>query len=119
MFFFFLNDTATPEIYPLPLHDALPIPQSNRREGVPALARPQQVRARRQRVGQPATQHSSGPLAARESPTPGAQVQVMLRRDDLEPEEYQPLAQPPLRQHAPHARGEPRAAPAGAHAPQA
>src|ERR1043166_3194898 len=22
---FFLNDTATPEIYPLPLHDALPI----------------------------------------------------------------------------------------------
>src|SRR3989441_1107759 len=23
--FFFLNDTATPEIYPLPLHDALPI----------------------------------------------------------------------------------------------
>src|SRR5256886_8113849 len=25
-FFFFLNDTAPPEIYPLPLHDALPIP---------------------------------------------------------------------------------------------
>src|SRR5256885_17254507 len=24
-FFFFLNDPATPEIYPLPLHDALPI----------------------------------------------------------------------------------------------
>src|SRR2546422_7789075 len=24
-FFFFLNDTATPEIYPLPLHAALPI----------------------------------------------------------------------------------------------
>src|ERR1035438_1500396 len=24
---FFLKDTATPEIYPLPLHDALPIPQ--------------------------------------------------------------------------------------------
>src|SRR2546425_4640151 len=24
-FFFFFNDTATPEIYPLPLHDALPI----------------------------------------------------------------------------------------------
>src|SRR5258708_21216108 len=23
--FFFFNDTATPEIYPLPLHDALPI----------------------------------------------------------------------------------------------
>src|SRR2546430_16584308 len=24
--FFFLNDTATPEIYPFPPHDALPIP---------------------------------------------------------------------------------------------
>src|SRR2546421_4539541 len=27
-FFFFFNDTATPEIYPLPLHDALPIWES-------------------------------------------------------------------------------------------
>src|SRR2546430_8073493 len=26
MFFFFLNDPATTEIYPLPLHDALPTP---------------------------------------------------------------------------------------------
>src|SRR5216684_8269345 len=26
MFFFFFNDTATPEIYTLSLHDALPIP---------------------------------------------------------------------------------------------
>src|SRR2546430_13940145 len=25
LFFFFLNDRAPPEIYPLPLHDALPI----------------------------------------------------------------------------------------------
>src|SRR5256886_10268517 len=25
LFFFFFNDTAPPEIYPLPLHDALPI----------------------------------------------------------------------------------------------
>src|SRR5256885_4324107 len=25
LFFFFFNDTATPEIYPLSLHDALPI----------------------------------------------------------------------------------------------
>src|SRR2546429_7766850 len=25
IFFFFFNDPATPEIYPLPLHDALPI----------------------------------------------------------------------------------------------
>src|SRR5256885_17011315 len=29
-FFFFFNDPATPEIYPLPLHDALPI---SRRSG--------------------------------------------------------------------------------------
>src|SRR5256885_13667867 len=28
-FFFFLNDTATPEIYPLPLHAALPIKGEN------------------------------------------------------------------------------------------
>src|SRR2546421_5661311 len=27
--FFFFNDTATPEIYPLSLHDALPISSSN------------------------------------------------------------------------------------------
>src|SRR2546426_9548497 len=27
LFFFFLNDPAPPEIYPLPLHDALPIPR--------------------------------------------------------------------------------------------
>src|SRR2546426_5847791 len=27
-FFFFFNDTATPEIYPLSLHDALPISKS-------------------------------------------------------------------------------------------
>src|SRR6266702_8724236 len=29
-FFFFFNDTATTEIYTLSLHDALPIPRSNR-----------------------------------------------------------------------------------------
>src|SRR2546430_9201238 len=36
--FFFLNDTATPEIYPLPLHDALPISLGERAFGrhVPA-----------------------------------------------------------------------------------
>ena len=57
--------------------------------------------------------------AARKAPAPRAQVQVVLRGDDLEPQQYQPLAQPPLRQHAPHARRETRAAPARAHAPQA
>src|SRR3712207_7334861 len=34
MVFFFLNDTATPEIYPLPQHDALPICR-NVRQGAP------------------------------------------------------------------------------------
>src|SRR3989441_11777254 len=28
-FFFFFNDPATPEISPLPLHDALPIPRAD------------------------------------------------------------------------------------------
>src|SRR2546430_13492357 len=32
VFFFFLNDTATTEIYPLPLHDALPISEARRRQ---------------------------------------------------------------------------------------
>src|SRR3989440_12730494 len=31
-FFFFLNDTAPPEIYPLPLHAALPIPDVDGRD---------------------------------------------------------------------------------------
>src|SRR5256886_10957704 len=38
-YFFFFNDRATPEIYPLPLHDALPISASFKRLlGVTALA---------------------------------------------------------------------------------
>src|SRR2546430_11418800 len=41
-FFFFFNDTATTEIYPLSLHDALPISEPRhleplREAGVPAL----------------------------------------------------------------------------------
>src|SRR5258706_13609491 len=36
-YFFFLNDTATPEIYPLPLPDALPIPYTKRRAPPPRL----------------------------------------------------------------------------------
>src|SRR3989440_11398419 len=37
LFFFFLNDPAPPEIYPLPLHAALPIPPHF---GCPPPARP-------------------------------------------------------------------------------
>src|SRR2546430_9705504 len=32
LFFFFFNATATPEIYPLPLHDALPIWRRNQHD---------------------------------------------------------------------------------------
>src|ERR1041384_2306110 len=38
LFFFFLNDTATTEIYPLPLHDALPICTLARRHQEPFRA---------------------------------------------------------------------------------
>src|SRR5258708_38087979 len=41
-FFFFFNDTATTEIYTLPLHDALPIPCCW--AGEPRLARDRRVR---------------------------------------------------------------------------
>src|SRR3712207_6984714 len=57
--FFFFNDTATPEIYTLPLHDALPISgrSSHRRRrraarGAPRPARPR-PRARAERAGPP------------------------------------------------------------------
>src|SRR2546430_9737633 len=46
LFFFFFNDPATTEIYPLPLHDALPIPR--RHEGHD----PGDVPHRRRRVRQ-------------------------------------------------------------------
>src|SRR2546428_12758153 len=37
IFFFFFNDTATTEIYTLPLHDALPI-STSKRSGRPSAA---------------------------------------------------------------------------------
>ena len=39
--FFFLNDTATTEIYPLPLHAALPISRAEKKLGV---SKPQLVK---------------------------------------------------------------------------
>src|SRR5260221_9655827 len=39
IFFFFFNDTAPPEIYPLPLHDALPISSP-----APPIAMPETMR---------------------------------------------------------------------------
>src|SRR2546430_13455338 len=41
MVFFFFNDTATTEIYPLSLPDALPIFRANELDGAPGLALPQ------------------------------------------------------------------------------
>src|SRR5256885_11922511 len=38
-FFFFLNDPAPPEIYPLPLHDPLPIPTASSEAGGTAPCR--------------------------------------------------------------------------------
>src|SRR3712207_7397692 len=43
--FFFLNDTAPPEIYPLSLHDALPISRHARARDVEALLPPLQLPA--------------------------------------------------------------------------
>src|SRR5260370_41537844 len=47
-FFFFFNDTAPTEIYPLPLHDALPICDFHPRAcaGIACLATPRQPRRR-------------------------------------------------------------------------
>src|SRR5256886_12656693 len=48
LLFFFLSDTATPEIYPLPLHDALPIsptPHAIRTMGDKAAARAAAMKA--------------------------------------------------------------------------
>src|SRR2546430_8158258 len=65
-FFFFLNDTATTEIYPLPLHDALPI-----LEGItePSPATRERVAEGRVRVGttphSPPRHHHSPPRARR------------------------------------------------------
>src|SRR2546427_6335128 len=51
IFFFFLNDTATTEIYTLSLHDALPISPAKRREGVQPLAPARRHVAHRRDVG--------------------------------------------------------------------
>src|SRR3989337_104284 len=47
VFFFFFNDPATPEIYPLSLPDALPISARRRRDRPPARPRRRPRRGRR------------------------------------------------------------------------
>src|SRR2546423_9916983 len=54
--FFFFNDTATTEIYPLSLHDALPIPEpprEDRSDHVPRRNRPQHGGRHHLRLVQP------------------------------------------------------------------
>src|SRR5256885_16075024 len=43
--FFFFNDTATTEIYTLSLHDALPICQARRVDGLQGAGGPQEIHA--------------------------------------------------------------------------
>src|SRR5256884_1677249 len=69
-FFFFFNDTAPPEIYPLPLHDPLPISRGGGGLGIHHEHIP--IRA----VGDP---H----LAAAEQVTVAAPLGPQLHRDDV------------------------------------
>src|SRR5207302_9820830 len=55
----------------------------NGRQGVEALARPEEVRAPRQEVCG-ASQHPPGPLARGEAAAEGTEVEIALRRDHLE-----------------------------------
>src|SRR5258708_27817292 len=64
LFFFFFNDTATTEIYTLPLHDALPI--SRRQRAASATPGPPGCR----RTARPATGRPGPP--ARPWPGPGS-----------------------------------------------
>src|SRR3989442_6708084 len=68
-FFFFFNDTATTEIYPLSLHDALPIydvrvVRGRLRVAAPDWGRPDHVRRRRERVEPVHVPHASAIPAA-------------------------------------------------------
>src|SRR2546427_11972436 len=61
LFFFFFNDTPTPEIYPLPLHDPLPISRRPRRRPHRHRVLPAQ---RRSDGGPAATPSAATPLSS-------------------------------------------------------
>src|SRR5256885_17257881 len=64
-FFFFLNDPAPPEIYPLPHHDALPIPPAAATETTPpsrCRTPPRPRRARHPRRDRKSTRLNSSHL---------------------------------------------------------
>src|SRR2546422_3524563 len=63
--FFFLNDTAPTEIYPLSLHDSLPISGSCRRKGVLARRRGRSRRRGRGPGGDAARARTPGARRAR------------------------------------------------------
>src|SRR5256886_14937274 len=71
-YFFFLNDTAPPEIYPLPLHDALPIwrrrrPHPPLGQGPPRRPSPHRRGLRRQPRGR-GPRDTAGRAARRRGP---------------------------------------------------
>src|SRR2546425_2503616 len=83
MFFFFFNDPAPPEIYPLSLHDALPISRSPR---TPRTGRDRSRSAVRPRLAHRAGSHALEPqLGAR-------RVHHRRRRSEEHTSELQSLA---------------------------
>src|SRR3989441_13350774 len=79
LLFFFLNDTATTEISPLPLHDALPISQLARLVQAPAgqlcpVGRKSQSKSP---VGMPCERlHAHGGLCPLHLPQPNASIEA-------------------------------------------
>src|SRR5256885_6531630 len=106
---FFFNDTATTEIYPLPLHDALPISHAQRRLGragpQPAQPPPAPLRDRLE----PHHPRQPAPLAARlphhrardpgrlrpQGPPPAARSHSVHRPERLRSEEHTSELQSP------------------------
>src|ERR1044071_3059771 len=76
-YFFFFNDTATPEIYPLSLHDALPIAD------VPVPERPGRSRGERAEPGLPGRVSEADPLGPGRCPewSAGRQPEDAPRQD--------------------------------------
>src|SRR2546425_10864821 len=78
--FFFLNDTAPPEISPLPLHDALPLPR--RARGGLAVHGPPRGAARRRRGQALAIEPCrDAPAADRHAGEPAPPPLRLARRD--------------------------------------
>src|SRR5256885_14111965 len=96
-FFFFFNDTATPEIYPLSLHDALPIwvvAAYGARQAAPgdeADPRADELDGRHQREGRErGPEHPVAERGARDGVgRDAARIVVRRARDEPRPEELE------------------------------